>query len=171
MQKEKQESLFKKRKNMEKKKTFSFTVGTCEYEFKNGLYSFTAKVGGDVMFFALPSDVVVKSMLTTDGDLEDTARGLVDILFVSMWDKQVGNKLQTFSGPDAFIPLFLGHYHYSMLKNSPWPVESMEKIFSRRGYEYFKALTAMFIDNGQIVMCSIPHALSAFSKLPKANTN
>lgn len=156
---------------MIKKKTFSFPVGTCEYEFKNGLYSFTAKVSDSALFYALPSDLVTSSILSTDGDLEDTARGLVDILCVSMLDKHVGNKLQTFSGYDSFIPTFLGNYHCCMLENSPWPVEKAEKIFSRRGYEYFKALTAMFIDNGQVVMCSVPHALSAFSKLPKANIN
>lgn len=156
---------------MVKKKNFNFPLGTCEYEFKNGLYSFTAKVSDSVMFYGLPSNEVTKSILNKDRDLEDTARGLIDILFVSNWDKQVGNELRTFIGTDAFIPTFLGSYHRYMLGDSPYPVEIMKKTFSPRGYEYFKALTAMFIDNGEMVMCSALDALSALSKRSNINTN
>lgn len=120
-----------------------------------------------IIFYALPSNEVTKSILNTDGDLEDTARGLIDILFIANWDKQVGNELRTFIGTDAFIPTFLGSYHLCMLKDSPWSVETAKKAFSPRGYEYFKALTAMFIDNGEMVMCSAPDALSALSKRSK----
>lgn len=136
---------------MGKKYTYTSAIGECKYEFKDKIHHFTVTFGErGFMSYALGANGV----LTTDGDIEDTCRGLMDIVTASLFDGSFLDKLSKFKGADAFLPTFIGNYHTNLLENTPVTkkqVESLKKIFTTDGFKFFKDIISMFIDCGPCV--------------------
>ena len=148
-----------------KKHRFVSPIGECEYEYKNNVHQFSAKFGKDgVLFYGIPDNPQVSSILSTDDDIQNTCRGVMDMAAASMYDTSILYKMQAFRDSDVFIPTFVGTYHKCMLDDTPVGQDRVETtcgFFTTEGSKLFKSLISMFVDMGNMVGIVFPNCVAS----------